>query len=143
MKKIKFLVIILFTITCLTSCSTNIIPKGYVDLDTYTSQNIEQINNSLQYSIYVYDELPNMKNNKFLEKITQDDKDLLEVFLTDFEEEISEYDFYDKYIIDLDDIQDEDYIYIDYKEKEGLVEYFMIYYFDVSNNKLHYCYMMY
>lgn len=140
-KKFIYLVIISTLIILITGCSTNIIPSGYIDVEHFSNQNIEQINNTLQYSIYTYDETPDMSKNRFLEKVDDDTKVLLDFYLDDFEVEIKNYDFATEYAIKISEITIEDYTYIDYKN-DGKTEYFMIYLLDVSVNKLYYCYMM-
>lgn len=141
MKKIfQFFLLLLVTII-LCSCSTNIIPKGYSNREDYTNQNIENLNSTLQYSIYTYNKTPDLSKNKFLEKMDDMTKIKLELYLYDFEEEILKYDFKDKYTIKINEISNEDYVYIDYKE-DTKTKYFMIYYLDISINKLYYCYLM-
>lgn len=141
MKKVLSLLTIFGLLLLVSSCSTNIIPKGYVDVENYSNQNIEQINNTLQYSVYSYDETPNVSKNKFLEKVDEESKALLDIYLADFENEIQNYDFANEYTLNKDEITNDDYTYIDYRN-DGETTYFMIYLLDVSDNKLYYCYMM-
>lgn len=122
------------------SCeSTEIIPKGYANKENYTNANIGQFNNTLQFSIYKYEKRPNLKNNQFLKPISNNLEEL-ENLLTRFEQEIENYDFKDKYDIQLEDISTDDYAYIDYRISEK--EQFSIYFFDTSQNILYYCYMI-
>ena len=141
MKKIYNIFVIFIMCLILCSCSTNIIPKGYINKEDYTNQNIDNLNSTLQYSIFTYDKTPNLSKNRFLEKINDDIKNKLEIYLIDFETEIQQYEFKDNYVINIADISNEDYAYIDYKTNDKTT-YFMIYYLDVSSNKLFYCYLM-
>ena len=122
------------------SCgSTEIIPKGYANKENYTNANIGQFNNTFQFSIYKYEKRPNLKNNQFLKPVSNNLEEL-ENLLTRFEQEIENYDFKDKYDIQLEDISTDDYAYIDYRISEK--EQFSIYFFDTSQNILYYCYMI-
>ena len=75
-----------------------------------------------------------------IEEMSDADKEELENLLTRFEQEIENYDFKDKYDIQLEDISTDDYAYIDYRISEK--EQFSIYFFDTSQNILYYCYMI-
>ena len=101
--------------------------------------NIGQFNNTLQFSIYKYEKRPNLKNNQFLKPVSNNLEEL-ENLLTRFEQEIENYDFKDKYDIQLEDISTDDYAYIDYRISEK--EQFSIYFFDTSQKILYYCYMI-
>lgn len=142
MKKIIILLSFLMLLT-LTSCSGNIIPKGYKNKLDYTNASIEQINNTVQVSIFQYDKFPNISKNKFLEKINEDTILQLTVFMPTLEEALVEYKFAERYNLKLESIlignySDNDYVYIDYKKVKGEYEYFQIYYLKEANNTLYY-----
>ena len=150
MKKIYSTLIIVFIMLLLTSCNNNIIPKGYISQETYSDATIEQIGHTIQYSIYKYEYTPNLSKNKFLEKVTEKDKALFEVFLNDYITKLNEYDqnsktheFKEKFKIDINNVTNEDYIYIDYLLKDSQYEYFVIYYFETKNNELYFLQLIY
>ncbi len=133
---IFLLVILIFVISC---SSTKIIPDGYIKKENYTSANIDQFNNTLQLSIYRYDKKPALNKNRFLELVDDELEQLLNL-LNRFEIEVQKYDFKDAYDIVSNDINNEDYVYIDYRFND--LEQFSIYLFDSSKNTLYYMYML-
>ena len=92
MRKIYSLFIIAITIFALTSCNNNIVPKGYISQKTYSDASIEQIGHTIQYTIFKYENCPNLSKNKFLENVTDEDITLLEIFLIDYNSKLEEYD---------------------------------------------------
>ena len=64
MKRILIILVFILTLS-LVSCKDTIIPKGYSKKIDYTNASIEQINNTVQVSIYQYDSFPNVSKNKF------------------------------------------------------------------------------
>lgn len=151
MKKIISCLLIIICGILITSCSNNnIIPKGYVDSKIYSDASIEQIGHTIQYSVYKYDTTPNLSKNRFLEKVSENDKILLEIFLNDYILKLEEYDkesdsheFINNYKVDINNISNEDYVYIDYRENETGYEYFVIYYFETSYNELYFLQLIY
>ena len=140
----RILIILMFILTLsLVSCKDTIIPKGYSKKIDYTNASIEQINNTVQVSIYQYDSFPNVSKNKFLEKISDESEVLLKIFMPTLEEALITYQFSERYEVKLDallvrEYSEDDYVYIDYKKTSDEYEYFMIYYLCASNNTLYY-----
>ena len=150
MKKLHSLLIISFIIFLLTSCNNNIVPKGYTSQKTYSDATIEQIGHTIQYTIFKYDNTPNLSKNRFLETVNDEDKTLLEIFLTDYNLKLEEYDsisetheFKENFNVNLNNISNEDYIYIDYRTNDTSYEYFVIYYFETSINELYFLQLIY
>ena len=150
MKKLYSLLIISFIIFLLTSCNNNIVPKGYTSQKTYSDASIEQIGHTIQYTIFKYDNTPNLSKNRFLETVKDEDKTLLEIFLTDYNLKLEEYDsisetheFKENFNVNLNNISNEDYIYIDYRTNDTSYEYFVIYYFETSINELYFLQLIY
>ena len=150
MKKLHSLLIISFIIFLLTSCNNNIVPKGYTSQKTYSDATIEQIGHTIQYTIFKYDNTPNLSKNRFLETVKDEDKTLLEIFLTDYNLKLEEYDsisetheFKENFNVSLNNISNEDYIYIDYRTNDTSYEYFVIYYFETSINELYFLQLIY
>jgi hypothetical protein len=150
MKKLHSLLIISFIIFLLTSCNNNIVPKGYTSQKTYSDATIEQIGHTIQYTIFKYDNTPNLSKNRFLETVKDEDKTLLEIFLTDYNLKLEEYDsisetheFKENFNVNLNNISNEDYIYIDYRTNDTSYEYFVIYYFETSINELYFLQLIY
>lgn len=150
MKKLYSLLIISFIIFLLTSCNNNIVPKGYTSQKTYSDATIEQIGHTIQYTIFKYDNTPNLSKNRFLETVKDEDKTLLEIFLTDYNLKLEEYDsisetheFKKNFNVNLNNISNEDYIYIDYRTNDTSYEYFVIYYFETSINELYFLQLIY
>lgn len=119
MKKLYSFLIIVFILLLLTSCNNNIIPKGYVSEKTYSDATIEQIGHTIQYTVFKYENTPNLAKNRFLESVTDDDKTLLEIFLNDYNLKLEEYnqnsdthEFKENFKVDINNISNEDYIYI-------------------------------
>lgn len=147
MKKIILLLFLIFT---LTSCNNNIIPKDYTKCKIYSDNSIEQIGHTIQFSIYTYDQMPNLKKNRFLKSVTNDDLIELYILLNDFNNRLTEYDqtqdsheFKNNFNIKLSDITSDDYVYIDNRTHQQDNRCFMIYYFETSNNTLYYLQMIY
>ena len=150
MKKLHSLLIISFIIFLLTSCNNNIVPKGYTSQKTYSDATIEQIGHTIQFTIFKYDNTPNLSKNRFLETVKDEDKTLLEIFLTDYNLKLEEYDsisetheFKENFNVSLNNISNEDYIYIDYRTNDTSYEYFVIYYFETSINELYFLQLIY
>lgn len=150
MKKLHSLLIISFIIFLLTSCNNNIVPKGYTSQKTYSDATIEQIGHTIQFTIFKYDNTPNLSKNRFLETVKDEDKTLLEIFLTDYNLKLEEYDsisetheFKENFNVNLNNISNEDYIYIDYRTNDTSYEYFVIYYFETSINELYFLQLIY
>lgn len=150
MKKIYSLFIITILLVLMTSCNNNIIPKGYVSEKTYSDATIEQIGHTIQYSIFKYENTPSLSKNRFLEKVKDDDKTLVEIFLNDYNLKLEEYDqnsdsheFKENFKVDINNISNEDYIYIDYRKSDTKYEYFVIYYFETTLNELYFLQLIY
>ena len=150
MKKIFSLLIVLFTFVLLTSCNNNIIPKGYISQKTYSDATIEQIGHTIQYTVFKYGNTPNLSKNRFLETVKDEDKTLLEIFLIEYNSKLEEYDlicetheFKENFKVDINNISNEDYIYIDYRTNDTSYEYFVIYYFETSLNELYFLQLIY
>ena len=150
MKKIFSLLILIFTLVILTSCNNNVVPKGYTSEKTYSDATIEQIGHTIQYTIFKYDNAPSLSKNRFLETVKDEDKILLDVFLNDYNLKLEEYDlisesheFKDNFKVDINNISNEDYIYIDYRKNDVSYEYFVIYYFETSLNELYFLQLIY
>ena len=147
MKKILSILVVLIFSIMVTSCSNNdIVPKGYIECKIYSDATIEQIGYTIQYNIYKYEEEVNLEKNHFLEKVTEEDLVKAELLLIDYENKLNEYDqnsdnheFKENFDVSINNISTEDYIYIDDK----INEYFMIYYFETSNNTLYYLQLIY
>ncbi len=147
MKKLLTTLILLIYSFILVSCSNNdIVPKGYTECKIYSDTTIEQIGHTIQYNIYKYEGAVNLEKNHFLEKVTEDDLLKAELLLIDYENKLNEYDqnsdnheFKENFDVSINNISAEDYIFIDHK----INEYFMIYYFETSNNTLYYLQLIY
>lgn len=142
MKKIFIVLILMFTLS-FASCKDTIIPDGYSKKIDYTNASIEQINNTVQVSIFEYDKFPDLSDNKYLKKLNDETEVLLELFMPDLEEALVTYQFAERYELNLDsflirECSDSDYVYIDYQKVDEEYEYFMIYYLKASNNTLYY-----
>ncbi len=147
MKKIKNILLLSIALLCiasfLTACAgAKIVPDGYVDSQFYTNSNSGQLNSTLELSIYYYDEAPSFAKNKFIKPVNQETKNLLEFFLELFIEAIKDYDFQDKFDLNLENISLDDFAYLDYGQLQGN-SYFSIYYYEVSQKTLYYCYLKY
>ena len=57
----------LFFLFLLTSCNNNVVPKGFISEKTYSDATIEQIGHTIQYTIFKYENTPNLSKNRFLE----------------------------------------------------------------------------
>ena len=150
MKKIYSLLLVIFTIVLLTSCNNNIVPKGYVSQKTYSDATIEQIGHTIQFTVFKYENTPNLAKNRFLETVKDEDKTLLELFLNDYNLKLEEYDlisethdFKENFNVEINNISSEDYIYIDYRTKDNSYEYFVVYYFETSLNELYFLQLIY
>ncbi len=150
MKKILTLLTLIIFSIILTSCNNNIIPEGYISKQIYSDAFIEQIGHTLQYSIYKYDKMPNLKKNRFLENVTTDDCIQLYILLEEYSLRLNEYDktvedhdFKNNYNIKLSDINEDDFVYIDDQSKRFENAYFVIYYYETSNNTLYYLQLNY
>ena len=159
MKKLTFLLVVI-TLLTLTSCkSDTIIPKGYYDSDVWTTSSVNTYANFINFIKYYYDEdmIESLDKNKFLEKMDNTSLEELETLLSLFETEVNEYNYDEEntlkenYNLKFDQVSKDDYIYIDYRVNnqynpdvdKSIYDYFMIYYFDVSENTLYYCSLQY
>ncbi len=160
MKKIITLVVLLCSLVTVTSCNSDtIIPKGYYDSDVWTTSNVSTYANFINYIKYYYNEdmTSSLKKNKFLEKVDSTSLEDLSELLNIFEEEVNNYNYEEgntlkeNYNLKVNNVTFDDYIYIDYRvnnqydpeTSESIYDYFMIYYFDVSDNTLYYCSLEY
>lgn len=122
------------------SCSSNnVIPKDFLNKETYTNAAIDHMNNTLQLTIYIYQEKPDFSKNKFFSKVDEETKELIKTYLTIFKEEINNYDFSSKFDVDLTKISLNDYAYIAVYSSQTKAE-FSLYYFNADVNKIYYCY---
>lgn len=122
------------------SCSSNnVIPKDFLNKETYTNAAIDHMNNTLQLTIYIYQEKPDFSKNKFFSKVDEETKELIKTYLTIFKEEINNYDFSSKFDVDLTKISLNDYAYIAVYSDQTKAE-FSLYYFNADVNKIYYCY---
>ena len=63
--------------------------------------------------------------------------------LEEYDKESDSHEFINNYKVDINNISNEDYVYIDYRDNETGYEYFVIYYFETSNNELHFLQLIY
>ncbi len=141
-KKTFHLIALGLLLIIITSCTSSIIPKGYYDTTTYTNANSGQLNNTLQLSIYNYEKKPNFANNKFMCKLDEEKRNLLEVLLSDFKDAVNASSFSDAFDFSISDIKSDDLAYIDYSDNQTN-KYFAIYYYSNAKNTLYYCYLKY